>query len=111
MEISFENPKHEALVSQPEKLSRRFDGKGQHHSVDILATLAALHAAESLYVLPHAYRPHPLGGNYKGCFAVDVTDTHRIIFRPNHVGDPGYRIDNYKSISKIEVIEIFKDYH
>lgn len=112
MEISFENPKHEALVSDPEKLSRRFDKKGQKHSADILATLAALYAADSLSDLPRAtYRPHPLDGNYKGYFSVDVTDTHRIIFRPNHKGDPSYRIDNYKSISKIEIIEIFKDYH
>ncbi len=50
-------------------------------------------------------------GSLKGCFAVDVDKVNRIIFKPNHEGDPEYRIDNYKSIKNITIIEIFKDYH
>ncbi|MBU6370754.1 MAG: killer suppression protein HigA [Patescibacteria group bacterium] len=71
----------------------------------------ALIAADSLADLPPSFRPHPLKGEYKGCFAADVTNTHRVIFQPNHDKDPNFRIDNPKTIKSILILEIFEDYH
>ena len=111
MQIEFENSKHEDLANDFEALSKKFDRRGQKNAQEILATLAVLRAAESLADVPRTYRPHPLKAGYKGFFAVDVTKTERIIFKPNHDGDSNFRIDNYKTISSIKIVEIFKDYH
>lgn len=111
MQIEFDNPKHEALANNFEALSRKYDKRGQKIADDILATIEAVRAADCLFDVPRSYRPHPLDGVYKGCFAVDVDKKYRVIFRPNHDGDPDYRIDNYKSIKKIVILEIYKDYH
>ena len=78
---------------------------------EIATTLSALVAADSLFDVLPGFRPHPLGAEYKGHFAVNVTNTHRILFRPNHQGDPNYRIDNPKSITAITIIELYINYH
>ncbi|MHB8871889.1 MAG: killer suppression protein HigA [Candidatus Doudnabacteria bacterium] len=112
MNIDFDNPKHERLVNDYEALSKRYNKKkGVDSASDILTTLDVLKAAITLADIPPSYRPHPLKGSYKGHFAVDVDKVHRVIFRPNHDGDSDYRIDNYKSIKNILIIEIFEDYH
>jgi mRNA-degrading endonuclease YafQ of YafQ-DinJ toxin-antitoxin module len=111
MKIVFDNPKHEELVNDFGALSKKYDRRSKKVAADILATIEVLRAAESLFDVPRAYRPHPLTAEYKGFFAVDVTVTHRVIFKPNHDGDPNFRIDNYKSITSIVISEIYKDYH
>lgn len=111
MKIEFDNPKHERLVNDFGALSKKFDRGNQRISIDILATIDVLRAADSLADVPRSYRPHPLKAEYKGFFAVDVTNKGRNIFRPNHDGDSNYRIDNPKTITSIIVIEIYKDYH
>ncbi|MFA6365181.1 MAG: hypothetical protein WCW78_02155 [Candidatus Paceibacterota bacterium] len=111
MKIDFDNPKHEVLVNSYEILCKKFNKSGVDNAVDILDTINVLSSADTLFDVPHSYRPHPLKGEYKGCFAVDVNSIHRVIFKPNHNGDPDFRIDNFKSIKAILIIEIFKDYH
>lgn len=111
MKIVFDNPKHEALVNDWEALARRFNTKSEDNATEILATLDVLRAADSLADVPRGYRPHPLKGEYKGGFAVDVTRKERIIFKPVPNGDPNFRIDNPKSIKSISIVEIFVDYH
>lgn len=112
MNIEFEKVKHEALANKHEALSRKYDKAGVSNATEILDTLNALQSAETLADVPRLpYHPHPLHGVYKGCFAVWVTKKYRVIFRPNHKGDPAFRIDNYRTITSIRVIEIFKDYH
>lgn len=111
MTIDFDNPKHAELINNYDLLSKKYNKKGADVADDILATVQVLASANCLFDVPHAYRPHPLHGNYKGCFAVDVTDTHRVIFRPNHDNDTNFRIDNYKTITSIIVIQIYIDYH
>lgn len=112
MNIAFDNPKHERLVNDYEALSKRYNKKkGIDSASDILATLDVLKAAITLADVPPSYRPHPLKGSYKGHFAVDVDKVHRVIFRPDHDGDNDYRIDNFKSVKNILIIEIFEDYH
>ena len=111
MDISFDDPRHEKLANDFHALSKKYDKRGRKVAAEIITTLNVLYAANSLYDVPRACRPHPLKGNYKGCFAVDVTNTHRVIFKPNHKDDPNFRIDNYKSIVSISIVEIYTDYH
>lgn len=111
MNIEFDNPKHETLVNSYEALCKKYNKKGIDYATDILAIIDILVAANTLLEIPHSFHPHPLKGSYKGYFAVNVTKKYRVIFRPNHDGDPDFRIDNYKTIKSIIIIEIFKDYH
>lgn len=111
MKIDFDNPKHETLVNNYDALCKKYNRKGLDWACEIIATIEVLRAADTLFDVPSGYRPHPLKGEYKGCFAVNVTNTHRIIFKPTHDGDPNYRIDNPKSINSISILELFKDYH
>ncbi len=112
MNVAFDNPRHEALVNDFGALSKKFDHGGRKSNAeDILAAMEVLRAAESLADVPRTYRPHPLKAEYKGFFAIDATKTHRLIFKPNHDGDPNFRIDNYKTITSVTIVEIFKDYH
>ena len=108
MEIHFDNPRHESIVNDFEVLRRRF---GEDRAQEILGTIEVLRAADALFDVPRGYRPHPLKGVYKGCFAVNITNVERVIFRPMHQGDPNFRIDNPKSITVISIIEICKNYH
>lgn len=111
MNISFENQTHERLSNDPDALAKKFDRKHRGASLDILTVLSALQAAPSLADVPRSFRPHPLQGGLKGSFAVDVNKTYRVIFKPDHDGDEHFRIDNFKTITSIIIIEIFKDYH
>lgn len=113
MDLVFDNPKYEMLVNDFDKLSKKYDKKGQKNAEEILGTVDVLRAARTLSDVPRSFRPHSLQGEFKGYFAVDVTDSHRIIFRPieNKQENPDFRIDNLKTITKIEITEIFKDYH
>lgn len=111
MKLDFDNPKHESLVNDYDALARKYNKKGLKIADDILATIEVLRSADTLFDIPRSYRPHPLQGEYKGCFALDVTKTHRLICKPRHDGDSNFRIDNYKTITAVIIIEIFKNYH
>jgi mRNA-degrading endonuclease YafQ of YafQ-DinJ toxin-antitoxin module len=111
MKIKFDDPKHEKLVNDFAALAKKYDKKGQKNADEIIATIDVLRAADCLFDVPPSYRPHPLKVEYKGHFAVDVTNTHRVIFKPDHKDEPSFRIDNYKSITAIIIVEIFLDYH
>jgi mRNA-degrading endonuclease YafQ of YafQ-DinJ toxin-antitoxin module len=111
MNIDFDNPKHEALANNYDALRKKYDKKGQAVAAEIIGVIDVLLAADTLFDVPRGYRPHPLKAEYKGCFAVDVTNTHRVIFRPDHDGDQNFRIDNPKSIKNISIVEIYTNYH
>lgn len=111
MIIAFDNPKHERLVNDFSALSKQYNKvRGVDSASAIIIALNTLNAANTLADIPYSYRPHPLKGAYKGHFAVDVDKIHRMIFRPDQ-DEKDYSIDNYKTIKKILIIEIFKDYH
>jgi len=112
MKIEFQSSKHERLVNSIDDLRKKFNKtRGIDTALDIIESLNILSAAESLADIPNCFRPHPLQGSYKGCFAIDVDKKNRIIFKPNHPNDMNFRIDNYSSIKNIIVIELYKDYH
>lgn len=112
MKIDFATAKLESIANDDAKLSKLCKKQKAHCTADdILNVLNDLHAADNMTDIPSALRPHPLFGNLKGKFAVDVSKTHRIIFRPNHDDDPSFRIDNRNTIKCIVIDELCKDYH
>jgi plasmid maintenance system killer protein len=109
--IEFDNPKHELLANNYEKLTK-WAIKAKTTADEILATLDALAAAPTLYDLPRIpWHPHPLFGSYKGYFAVWISKQKRIIFHPNPGDDPEFRIDSPKTINAISIAELCEDYH
>jgi len=86
---------------------------------EIVLVLDALAAAETCADLPPSLHPHPLKGDRVGHFVVDIKipgqggrGVARLVFQPNHRADElGYRIDNYKTIKKITIVELCVDYH
>lgn len=97
-------------VSELERIIRR--KKAPCTADEILETLDALTAADTLYDLPKIpFHPHPLTGRQKGSFSVWINKKTRIIFRPDHADDPAFRIDNPKTIKRIVVDELCIDYH
>jgi len=112
MLLSFATPKLQKLANDSIALTKHVAKQKAHCTADdVLSVLNELMAADSSFDLPPSLRPHPLKGNLKGYFAVDVSDTHRIIFRPDHDGDTEFRIDNFKTIKRIEISGICVDYH
>jgi len=111
MKIIFLNARHEALANDQIMLAKKFDRKGMITSIDIIATLDVLKAADSLADIPPSFRPHPLHGKRKGEFAVNVTKKERTIFRPSQSEGHEYRIDNPTTITEIEIVELCVDYH
>ena len=112
MLIGFTTQKLENVANDDVKLTKLCKRKRAHCTADdIIEVLNILSSADCLVDIPSSLRPHPLQGNLKGRFAVKVSKTHRIIFRPDHEGDPEFRIDNPKTIKRIVVEELCKDYH
>lgn len=113
MDLQFENPKHESLLNDYDALRKEYKKDQYDPSFDILKAIEVLRAADSLFDIPPAYRPHELGREYEyhGCFGIDVNDTHRVIFKPIHTGDKNFNINNYNTIKSVSIKEIYKDYH
>lgn len=125
MKIDFASQKLEAAAngekngtfSELSRLIRHADGKTSKitpsHIVEVLNDMLS---AETCADLPPSIHPHPLQGDKKGQFAVDIPHQRgrgkfRVIFTPNHVNDPSFRIDNLKTITKIVIVELCCDYH
>ena len=86
MELHFYKESHEELVNNYGLLVRKYNKKGLDSAMDIINVINILVAADSLADIPNAYRPHPPKGGYKGYFAVDVDNIHRVIFKPVNNG-------------------------
>lgn len=112
MNIRFATDKLEQIANDSAKLDKLCRKQNAHCTADdILEQLNILYAAESMADIPPTLRPHPLKGNLKDRFAINVSKTHRIIFRPDHDDDPEFRIDNRNTIKRIVVEELCIDYH
>lgn len=112
MKIEFATDKLEEIANEYAKLSKLCKKQNAHCTADdILEVLNILASADTMGDIPPSIRPHPLKGRLKGKFAVDVSKTHRIIFRPDHADDESFRIDNRNTIKRIVVEDLCKDYH
>lgn len=103
MEISFRERKLEKLCGNERELRRRFGSQAEKLS-QRLHELSAAETLMDIEKLPPA-RLHLLEKEYKGCFAVDIKQPFRIIFRPLD----GDGVD-CKTITKIQIVAI-RDYH
>ncbi len=112
MNIRFATNKLEQIANDSAKLDKLCRKQNAHCTADdILEQLNILDAALSMGDIPSTLRPHPLKGSLKGSFAINVSNTHRIIFRPDHEDDSDFRIDNRNTIKRIVVEELCVDYH
>lgn len=112
MVISFVDDKTKGVANDTAKLDKLCFKQNAHCTADnIVQVINELYAADSCNDIPQSLRPHPLQAEWKGYFAVDVSKTHRIIFRPDHDDDPDFRIDNYKTIKRIVIVKLCIDYH
>lgn len=109
MEINFKTNKLSKLCSNPSKLVKEH---GKRCADSIITALMEMLDAPSMADLPPNRRPHPLTGNFKGCYALDVSKAKRIVFRP--VDDPlPTHEDGSVDITRVEIvcIEYIGDYH
>lgn len=111
------NGEHDGTFSELSKIIRKNAGKNSEVAPEhIVEVLNDLHCAETCADLPPSMHPHPLKASRKGQFAIDIPHQngrgkYRVVFTPNHSGDPSFRIDNYKTITKITIVELCCDYH
>ena len=112
MVISFVDDRTERIANDIAELDKLCRKQNAHCTADdIVQTVNELEAAESCADIPQPLRPHPLKAEWKGFFAVDVSKTHRLIFRPDHDDDPDFRIDNHRTIKRIVIVKLCIDYH
>ncbi len=112
MKVSFATDKLERTANDVALLEKLIRKQNAHcNADDIIQVLNILEAADSGADIPPTLRPHPLQAEWKDHFAVDISKTHRLIFRPDHDDDPDFRIDNHKTIKRIVIVKLCIDYH
>ena len=110
MDVSFANDKLERQLSNEKSLKRTFGdlAKRLQLRLDLLKAAGCLDEVSSA----PPPRRHALTGDWRGHFAVDVTENWRLIFRPNHDPVP-VRADggvDLRAVTAIIVVAV-ADYH
>jgi len=103
VKISYRNKRLRKLIEQYTEAKGRF---GDQNARKIIQRMNELQAAPTLDDMPPAARPHPLTGDRKGQYAVDLKHPSRLLFEPVDPEDPHDR----RTIKAICIIEI-TDYH
>ncbi|TIT51990.1 MAG: system killer suppression protein [Mesorhizobium sp.] len=110
MEFAYENNRLRRQLNSAVELQKAFGDKARR----IQMRLEVLAAAECLADVPHDPPPrrHQLGGDWEGCFAVDINGNWRLIFRPDHDpvplnDDGGVDLARVTAITFVGVV----DYH
>lgn len=107
MEIRFEHGRLEKFFKSKTMLTRKF---GPKVAAGVHRRMQDLRIAENLDEISHLppQRLHALLGKYSGCFAIDVTQNVRLIFR-------GVDAENNMSVEKSKIVGIIIkeviDYH
>lgn len=111
MEITFRTRKLAKTFNSESDLQKNY---GKPMAMRIMSRLAVLMNARTLADVPSTppERCHPLHGERKGQYAVDLVHPRRLVFMPNHEpvprkDDGGIDLDKLTSIIIIEVV----DYH
>ena len=106
MEVTFKNSVLKKLCENHKQLKRVY---GSLQSERIIKRINEFVAAENFYDisrLPQA-RLHPLVGNLKEYWAVDIINQYRILLKPSNGS-----IEDLLSITQVQIMEIGKeDYH
>lgn len=109
MQISFTTRKLQKLLSSEKEMVRSF---GPKCAKLIKRRLMELNAASDMSMVPPCARLHPLTGNLKGKFAVDIEHPQRLILVPDCEELP-HKADGSLDLSRIDAIMILEivDYH
>lgn len=105
MEIVFKSANIKKQSEDHKVLRRQY---GNQQAVEIVARINELDAAESLHdirKLPYV-RFHALSGNFKGCFALYLKSTYRMVISPLN-GDT----DDLKTVTRVYINRLCIDYH
>ena len=104
MKISYQTTKLEKLLCDATALKKKF---GDQVADKTIQCLQELDAAETLAMMPQRLRPHPQEPKHEEIFQVDILKhkhSTRLHFRP--IGD--YNIEDYATITSIEVTDVLK---
>jgi len=110
MEVNYKNNRLRKKLSSASQIKRNYGVNAKRVS----QRLAEIEASDNLSILTSipAANCHPLTGNRRGQWAVDISANYRLIFEI--VNDPIPLINkneiNLKLVSKIRLVEI-EDYH
>ena len=111
MDIAFRSRKLKKVFDSESELQKAY---GKPRARKIMMRLAVLRAAPSLDLVPvkPPERRHLLIGDRSGQFAVDIDQSYRLVFKPNH--DPIIRTEDggidVTQVTAIEITEVI-DYH
>ena len=109
MKIVFKSNSLKKTCTKQKKARKKF---GNKVADKLIQRLYELQAFDNLQQVPHKppFRRHKLGGQYSGCFSIDLVQGYRLVFKP--VGDSGQNEDELelKEIEKIIIWEV-TDYH
>lgn len=115
MDIRFNSRKLELIALDEDKLVEHCRENGAENPVkakdEVLLALSQLEAAPNMHEIPAYFRPHPLTQDRRGQWGLDVTPKHRLILRPDHDDQPDFNYENSRSITKVVVLHLCKDYH
>ena len=83
---------------------------GLEFSKKLLIRINLLEKVNNLNEVPTCLptRRHKLIGNYDGCYAINITNQYRLIFKPKDADS--VIIENLELITKIEITEVSKHY-
>lgn len=80
---------------------------------EVIMALDELAAAPSLKDVSRLRHPHPLRGDLKGCFAIDIDSAARgrlrIVFRPTN--KDSYKDGDFSTIREITIEKLVLNYH
>ncbi len=105
MKVFFQTSKLKKIAEDIKQLRREY---GQIQAEKIVMRVQELRAAEALLDISKLPQTglHPLSGNFKGCFAVNLKQPYRMIFYPLN-GE----VDKLAEISEITIKKLCHDYH
>lgn len=110
MKILIADKKLSKIIDDKKKLVKKY---GTENAKLLTKRLDQLKAIDNLgFAIQFKIgRCHPLTGNYKGCYALDLDHPDRLIIRP--VNDKNLDLSNIKNLLLIDTIEVVEvvDYH
>ncbi|HOE11929.1 MAG TPA: killer suppression protein [bacterium] len=111
VEIEFQTRKLQWIFNSAVELKKEY---GNQMARCIMLRIAVLRAPPTLAEVPTCkpIRCHALKGDRKGCFAVDLVQPYRLLFRP-YVESIPCKADGGLDLSRVNVIQIVEvvDYH
>ncbi len=109
MQISFTTRAMQTIANNGKVAVRKL---GEKNAAKLKQRLSELVAAPSMADIPAHARCHPLQGDKKGRYAVDLVHPYRLVFQP-HGDELPKKDDGGLDVSKVTaiIIQSVEDYH